>query len=403
MVSCGLDGLLIFWDFRTYCIVSKVAHESPLTQMLGFRDGGFVAVVAQDRVVRVYDVTTGKLTRRFSGHSREITDMAFTPDGRRLLVASLDSTVRVWDMPTGRCLSWLHFDAPVLSMTVSHSGEYLCVAQTGKEGIYMYVDRSLYETVHFWKEPTAPVPVADSLVLVDQNNMEADANQNQVTETDVESDADDDDGEVGPNDDDSLVVVSRSQKEIGAAREAEEQRGDCAVTLAAVPRAYWTALFHLEAIKTRNRAKAAPAAPVQAPFFLPTIVKGGVAPSFPTPAEYQQLLQHEGDTKKTVPGGESKSVAAVSLTAVGEEGGGVLSSSDGAMVTGAAEIEEDIVAQLASMNSAWEDDGWGGDEEEEVDNASAGAPKGGGDVYVPRIEIEKNGSRIIKRKTSLPR
>jgi hypothetical protein len=268
----------------------------------------------------------------------------------------------------------------------------------------MYVDRSLYETVHFWKEPSAPVPVADSLVLVDQNitETETDANQNQVTETDVESDADDD-GEVNSKEDDSLIVLSRSQKEIGAAREPEEQRGDRAVTLAAVPRAYWTALFHLEAIKTRNRAKAAPAAPVQAPFFLPTIVKGGVAPSFPTPAEYQQLLQHEGGDKVAVPGAGGPSAASKSLAAAGGGGGvgGVLSSSDGAMIAG-GESEDDVVAQLASMNSAWEDDGWGGDDEELADDAPAEAPKGG-DVYVPQIELEKSGSRIIKRKTSLPR
>jgi hypothetical protein len=54
------------------------------------------------------------------------------------------------------------------------------------------------------------------------------------------------------------------------------------------------------------------------------------------------------------------------------------------------------------MNSAWEDDGWGGDDEELADDAPAEAPKGG-DVYVPQIELEKSGSRIIKRKTSLPR
>ena len=30
-----------------------------------------------------------------------------------------------------------------------------------------YVDRSLYETVHFWKEPLVPISVADSLVLIE--------------------------------------------------------------------------------------------------------------------------------------------------------------------------------------------------------------------------------------------
>jgi hypothetical protein len=46
-------------------------------------------------------------------------------------------------------------------------GEFLSLTQAGKEGIFMYVDRSLYETVHFWKEPTAPITVADSIALAD--------------------------------------------------------------------------------------------------------------------------------------------------------------------------------------------------------------------------------------------
>jgi hypothetical protein len=44
--------------------------------------------------------------------------------------------------------------------------------------------------------------------------------------------------------------------------------------MAAVARAYWTSLFNLEAIKSRNKATAAPTAAVKAPFFLPTVVRG---------------------------------------------------------------------------------------------------------------------------------
>ena len=197
-------------------------------------------------MVRVYDITTYKISRRFSGHSREISDLAFSPDGRRLLSSSLDGSMRVWDMPTGRCLSWLSFDAPVLSMAMSHSGEFLSLTQAGKEGIFMYVDRSLYETVHFWKEPTAPVPVADSMTLADQP----------MKKGDMDEEEEERDSEIMEMD----ILPTQAQVETGAEKESKEQRGAGLITMAAVARAYWTSLFNLEAIKARNRATAAPVA-----------------------------------------------------------------------------------------------------------------------------------------------
>lgn len=168
LCSCGLDGNVLFWDFHTHNELARITRPTPLLRLQGFHDGGFVAVAGQDLSVTVYDVTARTLIRQFvGGHTRQVTDLAFTPDGRRLLSSSLDTCVRVWDLPTGRCISWLSFDAPVLTMAVSHSGEFLCVGQADKEGIYMYVDRSLYETVHFWTEPSKPTPVTDSMVQVE--------------------------------------------------------------------------------------------------------------------------------------------------------------------------------------------------------------------------------------------
>jgi hypothetical protein len=40
MATSSLDGLLIFWDFGSHSIIKKIAHECPLTMMLGFQDGG---------------------------------------------------------------------------------------------------------------------------------------------------------------------------------------------------------------------------------------------------------------------------------------------------------------------------------------------------------------------------
>ena len=400
MVTCGMDGLLIFWDYGTHAILQKVPHSSPLTMMQGFQDGGFVAVASQDRVVRVYDIFTHKITRRFEGHAREISDLSFSPDGRRLLSSSLDKTVRVWDMPTGRCLSWLSFESPVLSMAMSHSGEHLSVTQSGKEGIYMYVDRSLYETVHFWKEPTAPVPVSDSLSLVERIH-NTNAAESEEGLLDVE-----DDVEIVEAIEEMDVVPTQAQVETGADRESKAQRGAGLITMAAVARAYWTTLFNLEAIKSRNSAIAAPAAPVKAPFFLPTVVRGGSTPSFPTPVEFEQLMKKNAElAKKNESSGSS---ADLKRKAESDSFGSKKRKEDSKNKDDGEEDEAAVLAQLASMGSAWGDgegdaDSWGAGPAAVEEAAAAALKNTDTDSLAFTVDRSSSTSRIINRKTALPR
>lgn len=328
----------------------------------------------------MYDISTHKISRRFSGHSREISDLAFSPDGRRLLSSSLDSTIRVWDMPTGRCLSWLSFEAPVLSMAMSHSGEFLSLTQAGKEGIFMYVDRSLYETVHFWREPTAPVSVADSMALADQAVNEM-------------GEGDDNDDEAGMD-----ILPTQAQVETGAEKESKEQRGQGLITMAAVARAYWTSLFNLEAIKKRNRATAAPVAAVKAPFFLPTVVRGGSTPSFPTPAEFDQLMKKNMVTDSSTISSDLKRKG--EDDSVGRKKVKESSAPDG------EDDEATVLAQLASMGSAWGD----GAADDNWDMGSLEVEKSTKPVVMKaeassaNVELDRrSASRIINRKSALPR
>src|SRR5262249_7510128 len=66
-----------------------------------------------DRVIRVWDVATGKALRRLEGHDHGIVSLGFAPDGNTLASGSLDWTVRIWDVARGKELQKLkaHTDA----------------------------------------------------------------------------------------------------------------------------------------------------------------------------------------------------------------------------------------------------------------------------------------------------
>jgi hypothetical protein len=61
-------------------------------------DGKKLASGGCDRLVRVWDLTTGKLEHAIENHADWVLGVAFTPDGKGLATASRDKTAKVWDL-----------------------------------------------------------------------------------------------------------------------------------------------------------------------------------------------------------------------------------------------------------------------------------------------------------------
>ena len=65
-------------------------------------DGRLLATGGVDKLVRLWDVASGRETRRFEGHTQKVNAVAFSPDGTLLASASDDNSVVLWDVATGR-------------------------------------------------------------------------------------------------------------------------------------------------------------------------------------------------------------------------------------------------------------------------------------------------------------
>ncbi|MBX3452037.1 MAG: PD40 domain-containing protein [Planctomycetaceae bacterium] len=110
IVSGGYDGRLVWWDAKTRSPIRNVeAHGKWIRKLALSPDGSTLASVADDMLVKLWDIESGELKRTLAGHEpitphhypSMLYAAAWSPDGRWL--ASADKTGRaiVWNPETG--------------------------------------------------------------------------------------------------------------------------------------------------------------------------------------------------------------------------------------------------------------------------------------------------------------
>jgi WD40 repeat protein len=78
------------------------AHRDDLFNSVAFSpDGQWLASGSSDNTVKVWDASSGGLTRSLAGHQGSVRSVAFSPGGRGLASGSDDRTVKLWDVSTG--------------------------------------------------------------------------------------------------------------------------------------------------------------------------------------------------------------------------------------------------------------------------------------------------------------
>ncbi|MCA3517935.1 MAG: caspase family protein, partial [Rhodobacter sp.] len=87
-------------------------------------DGRQVLTGSVDNTARLWDATTGREIRSFTGHGDRVTSVAFSPDGRQVLTGGVDATARLWGAATGREIrSFTGHGGTVTSVAFSRDGQ----------------------------------------------------------------------------------------------------------------------------------------------------------------------------------------------------------------------------------------------------------------------------------------
>ncbi|EGW33174.1 uncharacterized protein SPAPADRAFT_136717 [Spathaspora passalidarum NRRL Y-27907] len=239
-VSCGLDGLVGFYDFGKSKYLGKLQLESPITQMIYHKSSDLVACALDDLSIVVIDVTTQKVVRILYGHTNRISGLDFSPDGRWLVSVALDSTLRTWDLPSGGCIDGVFLPVVATSVKFSPLGDFLATTHVSGNGINLWTNRAQFKPVstrHVEEEEFStmllPNVSGDGGATLLDGALEEDEDV-QISETYTTSEQID-----------SLVTLSSSG-----------------------PRNKFTTLLHLDTIKARSKPTEAPKKSEKAPFFL---------------------------------------------------------------------------------------------------------------------------------------
>lgn len=116
---------------------------------------GTVVATSTGRDAFLWDVASGKLLHRLTGHQSLVTDVEFSPDGTRLVTASDDHDARIWDVSSGRLLHVLrgHF-FPVRSASFSPDGRWIVTGSQFTAGLW---DSATGQLVLYLSGPTRPL------------------------------------------------------------------------------------------------------------------------------------------------------------------------------------------------------------------------------------------------------
>ncbi|CAB4256179.1 similar to Saccharomyces cerevisiae YLR409C UTP21 Subunit of U3-containing 90S preribosome and Small Subunit (SSU) processome complexes [Maudiozyma barnettii] len=277
MVSCGLDGLIGFYDFNKSTLLGKLQLDAPITRMVYHRSSDLFAVALDDFSIVVVDSVTQRVVRQLWGHNNRITAFDFSPDGRWIVSASLDSTMRTWDLPTGGCIDGVKLDSIITDLKFSSNGDMLATTHVTGNGICMWTNRAQFKAI------STRMVDEEEFQKIQLPNASVSGNSSVLTgaltnERDI--------------DDDQNFSTYKSLEQIDKEL----------ITLSIGPRNKMNMLRNLDIIKQRSKPAEAPKKPEQAPFFLQLKGAGvgddasgreGIA--YETP---EQILANESEVQK---------------------------------------------------------------------------------------------------------
>lgn len=122
-------------------LVDFRSHTDSVLAVAWSPDGKYLATGGRDKLVRVWNTSTGQITTIYAGHSTYVYGLAWSPSGKRLASTSF-ATAHVWNALTGEdAVVYRGHSLWVYTVTWSPDGCFLVTGDAKGE-------------IHFWTDPS---------------------------------------------------------------------------------------------------------------------------------------------------------------------------------------------------------------------------------------------------------
>jgi WD40 repeat protein/serine/threonine protein kinase len=101
--QAGLHGKRTKLRSAWFCRTLEAHSNDVLTVALS-ADGRFAWSGSRDKILHLWEVSSGKCLRSFEGHTSWVNSVALSGDGRWALSGSMDATLHLWELNSGKCL-----------------------------------------------------------------------------------------------------------------------------------------------------------------------------------------------------------------------------------------------------------------------------------------------------------
>jgi hypothetical protein len=163
LATCGYDRLVKLWDVSSGKLVHELKDHSDAVYGVAFNaDGTLLASGAADRAVKVWDVATGKRLFTLSEATDWVYAVAWNPTNNQLAAAGMDRSIRVWGVTTdgGKLVhSVFAHEGPVTRLAYSGDGKTLY--SLGEDsGLKAWDAGKMIERTAYPKQPETPLALA---------------------------------------------------------------------------------------------------------------------------------------------------------------------------------------------------------------------------------------------------
>lgn len=129
LATGGKDKSVIIWDLVTGDQKAHFEHDKSISSMTFAHKSNFLAVGDEEGLIKIYNMTTSELDRKFNPKAGKILSVAFSPNDKFLVSGQSNKTVKLWDLGFGACKHTLEgHKKEVFNVAFSPDGKYVASA-----------------------------------------------------------------------------------------------------------------------------------------------------------------------------------------------------------------------------------------------------------------------------------